>query len=536
MRRRDFLFLAAASAAPRAGGELRMCLRSEPKTLDPLLAADRSSEIVRYLTGGPLLRIHRASQGIEAAAAQSWRVLNGGRRIRFQLRPGLRFSDGQALRVEDVLATFRRLADPSLHSPTADSFRTGPEPPKATADGPGLVTIHFPAPVGGVERLFDQVSIQPAEPARRNASLGPFVVEEHKPGVHLRLRRNPHYFLRGAGGAALPYLDSVLLEIQQNREMEMFRFRRGELHLMISLDPELFERLAAASPECAQDGGPSLEAEVLWFNQAAGAPIPAHRKEWFRSTGFRRAVSAAINRDDLVRVVYRNRAVPAAGPVSPANRLWFNASVRAQPHDPRAALQRLEGAGFRLKDGQLRDRGNQAVEFSLITNAGNKARERMAAMIQQDLLQIGIRVNLVPLDFPSLLERITRSLHYESCLLGLVNVDPDPNSQMSVWLSSGSNHQWNPNQKSPETGWEAEIDRWMRQQASSVDPAVRKAAFDRVQQIVFDQAPFLYLLHPNALCGVSASLRNVSSAVLLPQALWNVEQFWFEPPGSGRRS
>ena len=86
----------------------------------------------------------------------------------------------------------------------------------------------------------------------------------------------------------------------------------------------------------------------------------------------------------------------------------------------------------------LYDRAGHAVEFSVITNAGNETREKIAAMLQQDLAAIGIRLNIVTLDFKSLIERITASYQYEACLLGLRRVELDPNSQMNVWLSSGS--------------------------------------------------------------------------------------------------
>jgi peptide/nickel transport system substrate-binding protein len=107
--------------------------------------------------------------------------------------------------------------------------------------------------------------------------------------------------------------------------------------------------------------------------------------------------------------------------------------------------------------------------FSIITNAGNKTREQMAVLIQEDLQKIGVHVNVVTLDFPSLIERMTQSFDYEAIILGLTNVDLDPNGEMNVWLSSSENHQWNPQQKTPETAWEAEIDRLMRAQASSTD-------------------------------------------------------------------
>jgi peptide/nickel transport system substrate-binding protein len=157
----------------------------------------------------------------------------------------------------------------------------------------------------------------------------------------------------------------------------------------------------------------------------------------------------------------------------------------------------------------------------------------MATMIQQDLGGIGIRLNVVTLDFASLIERITRSFNYESCLLGFVNNDLDPDSQMTVWLSSGENHTWNPAQKSPATGWEAEIDSLMRAQASSLDVKKRKQAVDRVQEIVWQQEPFIYLVNKDAMSAVSTNLHNVHPVALRPQVYWNIEQFTKSSAGSG---
>jgi peptide/nickel transport system substrate-binding protein len=148
----------------------------------------------------------------------------------------------------------------------------------------------------------------------------------------------------------------------------------------------------------------------------------------------------------------------------------------------------------------------------------------MGAMIQQDLKKIGITLNIVTLDFPSLVERITRTFQYEACLLGLTNLDLDPNGQMNVWLSSASNHQWNPNQPAPETAWEADIDRLMRAQASAVSRDRRKASFDKVQEIVWDLEPFIYLVNKNALTAYSPALRNMAPGVLRPQTYWNAER------------
>jgi len=517
------LGILAGSAA--AQGELRFCLRSEPKTFDPLKVEDDASAAIRYLTGGVLVRMNRQTQALEPELAESWKVSNDGRQITFKLRGGVSFSDGTPFSAEDVAYTVQQLMDPALHSPTGDAFRSGPGNVETKIISSRQIAITFPAPVAGLDRQFDQVAILSAHSAKREmAVLGPFMVADYKPGSSLLLKRNPNYWKTDAQGRKLPYLDSVRLDIQPNRDVEMLRFKRGEIDLINSLDSEYFDKLAATSPQLVHDAGPSLDSEQMWFNQVAKSPLPEYKKNWFRSANFRRAVSAAINRQDLARVVFRGHAQAAVGPVSPANKFWFNAALKAEAYAPDAALRALQGEGFRMENGALKDKDGNAVVFSIITNAGNKYRERMATMIQEDLQKIGIQVNVVTLDFPSLIERMTQTFDYEAILLGLTNVGLDPSEQMNVWLSSSENHQWNPSEKTPETAWEAEIDRLMRAQASSADPKKRKESFDRVQEIAVEQAPFLYLVNRNALSAEAASVQGTSPVILVPQTYWNAER------------
>jgi peptide/nickel transport system substrate-binding protein len=509
----------------QTGGELRFCLRSEPKTLNPLLAADDASETVRYLTGGVLVRVNRLTQELEPELATSWKVTNGGKTITFQLRDGLRFSDGTPFSADDVAYTMQQLMDPALHSPTGDAFRSSEGKVETQVLPKGRVRITFPAPIAGLDRLFDQVAIMSAKsPQKELAVLGPYFVGENKAGSYLILKRNPNYWEKDPSGRPLPYIESVRLDVQQNRDIEMLRLTRGEIHFINSLDAEYFDKVVAQDPSMAHDAGASLDSEEMWFNQVASSPLPSYKKAWFTSTNFRRAISESINREDIARIVFRGHARPAVGPVSPANKFWFNAKLQARPFDQKSALQRLAQDGFHLQDGVLRDRDGHAVEFSVITNAGNKYRERMATMIQQDLSGIGIKLNVVTLDFPSLIERITHTFDYEACLLGLVNDELDPNAQMTVWLSSADSHQWNPSQKTPATAWEAEIDKLMRAQASTLDPKKRKADFDKVQEIAWQQEPFIYLVNKNALSAVSPAVHNAHPVVLRPQVYWNIDQ------------
>jgi peptide/nickel transport system substrate-binding protein len=532
MNARRLLLIVLFAGAPLSaqwGNELRFCLHTEPRNLHPALADDDASETVRYLTGGVLLRVNRVTQQLEPELAKTWRVENGGRTIVFQLREGIVFSDGTPFTADDVAYTMQVLMDPSLHSATGDAFRSGSGAVKAIARSRYETVVTFPEPLAGVARLFDQVAIlSKTSPLKERAVLGPFRIAEHKPGSYLLLARNANYW-KTEGGRRLPYLDAVRLDILQNRELELMRFRQGQVHFIPALDPDLFEQLAARDRTRLRDSGPSLEGELMWFNMNPNAAIPEFRKAWFRSRNFRRAVSHSIRREDLCRVVYHGHASAGVGPFSAANLFWFNQALKPHAFDLSEAKRLLLADGFRTQSGVLLDREGHPVEFSLITNSGNRARERIAALLQQDMAAVGIKLNIVPLDFPSLIERISKSSRYEACLLGLVNVDLDPNEQMNVWLSSSANHQWNPNQKAPATSWEREIDTLMRRQASTLDDRRRKPLFDRVQQLVWEEAPFLYLVNRNALAAISPVLRNVQPAVLRPQILWNVDRLWIAP-------
>ena len=521
------LFLVLIAGSADAQSQLRFCLRSEPKTFDPLKVEDDASAAIRYLTAGVLVRMNRQTQALEPGLALSWKVSPDSRQIKFKLRSGITFSDGTPFSAEDVAYTVQQLMDPALHSATGDTFRSGTGKVETKIVSPTEISITFPAPVAGLDRQFDQVAMLSAHsPKKEMAVLGPFMVADYKPGATVLLKRNPNYWKTDEQGHKLPYLDSIELDIQPNRDVEMLRFKRSEINLINTLDSEYFDKLATTSPQQVHDVGPSLDSEQVWFNEVSKAPLPAYKKAWFRSTTFRRAISQAINREDMARVVFRGHAQPAVGPVSPANKFWFNTKLKPQIYSPDAALKALQGEGFQMENGALKDKNGNEVVFSIITNSGNKYRERMATMIQEDLRKIGIRVNVVTLDFPSLIERMTQTFDYEAVLLGMTNTGLDPNEVMNVWLSSSENHQWNPSQKTPETQWEAEIDKLMRAQASGADASKRKASFDRVQEIAVEQAPFIYLVNRNALSAVSANVQGASPVILVPQTFWNAERLW----------
>src|SRR6476659_8410492 len=144
------LLLGFVSAFAQNGGELRFCLRSEPKTFNPLLVEDDASETIRYLTGGVLVRVNRVPLKAEPDLSTSWKVLEGGKRIRFKLRQGLKYSDGTTFSAADVAYTMQLLMDPALHSSTGDAFRSGDGKLASHVISPNEIEISFPAPVANL--------------------------------------------------------------------------------------------------------------------------------------------------------------------------------------------------------------------------------------------------------------------------------------------------------------------------------------------------------------------------------------------------
>jgi peptide/nickel transport system substrate-binding protein len=514
---------AQAQTPQRESGELAWAIHYDPKTFDPAKVDEQASEEVRYLTGGVLIRVNRQSQQPEPQLAESFTLSPDGKLLTFKLRKGLRFSDGSQLTANDVAWSIHRVLAPETNAPVADEFL---DPAEVRIDTPDPLTLqlHLPRRVVGVASIFDEIAIEPANrPSEGKVTSGPFVVAEYKRGQYLRLRRNPNYCRRDASGSPLPYASAIRLDILNNREQEILLFERGEHDLIDGLSPDYFALLERKSPNAVHDLGPTLNTEQLWFNQSSTAALPEYEKVWYRNRSFRVAVSQAIHRGDLARIAYDGHATPAYDFISPANKLWHDDQLQYPHENPQEAAHALEVAGFHRTANTLYDSAGHAVKFSILTNAGNASRLKMATLIQQDLAALGMEVTIVTLDFPALIERLMHKQDYEACLLGLSDVQPDPNTMMNLWLSSSPNHQWNPSEKTPSTPWEAEIDTQMQRQATSLVPKERKQAVDRVQQLVADQQPFIYLVYPNALEAISPHVDGTQPSILSPRLIWNID-------------
>jgi len=553
MRKRwSGLFVALALSAgcrpsvqTRQDAVLRVAIHTEPQTWNRLLASDRVTHVIADQLHEPLLRLNPETQKMEPALAESWEFSEEGTRLVFHLRKGVRFSDGDPFGAEDVAFTFKALYEPSTGSPLVETAQIDGKAFGVKVIDESTVAFTLPRRTAVVERVFDSLVILPSHvlkeslkrqtlaadtglgaEARSIVGLGPFVLAEHVPGERIVLQRNPHYWRTADDRGRIPRLERLVFEIVADENARLLRFRSGEIDLLELLTPDSFEMLRDEGSLDREliDLGPGLLSERLWFNLGPKAPIDEHKRRWFADVLFRRAISLALDRRAMARVVFSGRATPAAGPVSPANFLWHDDSLPEAAYDPAAARTLLSQAGFVWDDdGRLRDGGGHEVSFTVLTNAGNESHARMGAFIQEDLSKIGIHAPTVVIEASSLLARITGSFDYEACLLGITQTDPDPSAEMGLWLSRAPLHLWNPQQKTPATAWEARIDELMERQMSELDLEARRETYFEVQGIVYEQLPVLDLVVPHALLGARHSVWNLRPTPFA-HALWNGEE------------
>ena len=518
--------LAHADISGQYGGHLNIGERAEPKTFNPVMASDVVSREIIGRMMADLIEINRASQQTEPALAKSWKVSPDGRTFTLQLRRGIRFSDGHPFDADDVVFSFTVYMDEKVDSPQRDLLIIDGKPIAITKLDQYTVRFSMPRPYAAAERLFDGLAILPKHllekpylegklgqawtlntSAAEIAGLGPFRLKEYAPGQRIVLERNPYYWRVDRNNQRLPYLDELVFLFVGTEDAQVLRFEAGETNLLSRISPENYGLLArerARSGLQLADLGPSLEYNFLVFNQndLSGKKLDAtaRKQAWFRQLKFRQAISEAVDRDSIVRLVYGTRGAALWGNVGPGNKLWMNAAL---PHAPRSldhARQLLKEAGFSWNpSGQLLDPSGQLVEFSIISSSSNAQRLKMATLLQDDLSHLGMPVHVVPLEFRAVIDRVFQSFDYEAAIMGLGGGDADPNPEMNVWMSSGTSHLWNLGETKPATAWEQELDELMQQQMVTLDHGKRKQLYDRVQQLISENVPFIFLATPDVL-------------------------------------
>ncbi len=551
----DADYFVTSGVIGRCGGTLNVSRRSEPRTLNPLVAMDGTSKELIGLLMADLIHINRLTQRTEPALAKSWKTSSDGRSIIIYLRHGLRFSDGKPFDADDVVFTFEAYLDEKVHSPQRDLLIVGGSPISVRKIDQYTLLFSLSLPYAAAERIFDSIAILPRHVLAKSRSdgglglawtlstsakaivgLGPFQFVRYNPGQNIILRRNSFYWKKDGAGNHLPYLDNIVSTLSSTSEAEELRFEAGEVDIISRFDPQDFSALQGQTGKQVRiyDVGPGLEYSFLLFNMndSDGGEHSAQwaSQNWFSKTGFRQAVSLAADRDALVRLAYSSRAVAIDVPASSGNRAWMNASIPRPTRSISAARKALSAAGFSwTKENLLKDSNREIVKFSILYNSAKPQQERMASILQHDLKEIGIQVNPVPMDQATLVDKVLNQMNYTAAIMTLADGDADPNTELNVLSSKGTTHLWRLRQKRPPEPWQVEIDRLMANQMTTLKYSERKAIFDRVLSILYREQPMVYLLSPDILAGASTRIGNFQPAVLSSYTLWNADSLFIRP-------
>lgn len=549
----DFLRIPNLTGA--RGGNLVLAVSSDPGSFNRLMADGLPSLLITDRLSADLVHINRSSLQLEPSLATKWEVDKTGRVYTIHLRRGVRFSDNTPFNADDVLFTFQTITDPKVACPLADQIEIDGTFPAIKKIDDFTVQLTFQRPVGMGLRMLDSVPILPKRRLlkaykdgtfskawgptvnpRDVVGLGPFRLREYQRNIKVVLERNPHFWKKDRAGITLPYLETITLLVIPDFNSEALRFRQGELDMMSSpsLSPENYAMLRRAQRSYTlRDLGPGLAMDYLWFNLNRGSSGPgkqyveAEKSALFERAEFRLAVSHALDRQGMARSILLGMGTPQYGPVSSGNSQWHNSGILKTEYDPARARKLLAQCGLKDTNGDgILEYGNNGrpLELSLFTSRGNNIREKIAQVIQANLLKVGIRVGVQHFLPNELASRALVSFQYEAVLLGFAPTDVTPDLQTNLWYSNGNIHFWQPNQKKAERPWEATMDTLISRMVNSTQEAVRKASFNQAQDIWARQMPAIPIITPNILAGWNNNLENIRPSILVPHLIWNAEE------------
>jgi peptide/nickel transport system substrate-binding protein len=522
-------------------------IRGEPRTFNRLVDRNQTSDLLSMLQHARLVRVNRETFELEPWLAERWDASDDGRTYTIHLRQGVTWSDGTPFTSADVLFSLQAVYDPKVASVIAGPLTVGGQPIGATAHDANTVVLKFAAPSGPGMRLLDALVILPKHklearladgtlaqawdtktPPADLVGLGPFVLREYQPGQRLVFDRNPRYWRKAADGAALPYLDRVVLEIVPDQNAELLRLQSGDIDVTQS---ELRSEDYVPARRSEQEGrlrvielGVGPDSDAFWFCLKPEVKKADPRFAFVQRPEFRQAISHAVDREAFAETVYLGAAVPIWGPITPGNSLWFSPDLPRYPHSDDRARELLRGIGLEDRNGNgiVEDARGTEARFTVITQQGIGTYERGLMVLREELGRIGITIDVAPLEIGAMIQRMLKC-DYDAIYMRPLFTDLDPAVNMDFWLSSGDAHFWNLQQRSPATEWERRIDTIMLEQAASVDQDRRRMLFRDVQRVVAENLPVLYFVAPRLYYAHSTRVNGVRPSVLRPPALWNAD-------------
>ncbi|MCF6370212.1 ABC transporter substrate-binding protein [Rhizobium halophilum] len=451
---------------------------AEPKSLDPhAVTATNDFRILVNLYDG-LVRYKDGTLEVEPALAESWTISEDGRTYTFKLRKGVKFHDGSDFNADAVKFNFDRMLkdDHPFHDtgPFPLSFNFSAVEAVNVVDdstvefklnepfAPFLSNLAYPT---GLIVSPTAVEEHGKDFGRHPSGTGPFKFAEWQSNQLVAAERNDEYW----DGA--PTLEAVVFRPITDANTRVAEMLAGGIDIMVEVPPDNLAAFRSdANLKVVEQAGPHV-----WF------AILNTKEGPFADKRVRQAANFAVNKETLVNDVLQGTATVAAGPIPPAFN-WVESSVEPYPHDPERAKKLLDEAGVE----------SPKVTFYVAEGGSGMLNPvTMGAAIQADLQSVGFDVAIETYEWNTFLGRVNEGLEGKADMAEMAWMTNDPDTVPYLTLRT---------EASPENGGfnsgyysNPQVDDLLAKARSSTEQAERAELYARVQEIVHEDAPWLFV-------------------------------------------
>lgn len=524
------------SGQPVKGGTWTDDLYEEPSSLIPNGSSETFSTLFDQAIWAPLF-LGKPDGTITTGVAQELPTTANGdissdlKTWTFKLRPGLKWSDGQAYDARDVDYTWKLWNNPNFGASATSGFNLIKS---ATVSHDNLwITFHLSQPFspflavwtdGGFAPLPAHIfsSMSPANILKSSQNLnptvssGPFTVTESKPGSEYIVSRNPNYYLASQG---LPYLDKVVFRIVTNQDTILKDAQAGSIDSAWFLDvtkTATYQKLAnysvVKSPTAAAF-------EAIYFNL---------KNPVLKDVNIRKAISMAVNQATLIQVARHGQATPLCTNHANGFKPGYQADAPCPKYDPNAAKTLLQNAGYTLGSDNIFTKNGKKLEFQYSTTANNAWRAEDEDILQQELAAIGIKLDIT--NYPAStffgtflpqgvvgkydLAEFENTYVYDADDSTLGSCSQIPTAANSY---GGQNYSFYCN---------PQLDKLYLQEQSTADFNARQQVFNQIHQIYLTDFPFVTLYAPVDIAVAKNTVHNYQVGPMGASETVNIMNWW----------
>jgi peptide/nickel transport system substrate-binding protein len=500
----------------RYGGTLVVGEIGDVDALNPLVSSTRNASDVEGMLFLTLTEINPDLDTYSPSLARSWEFSEDHLRLTFHLRDDVFWTDGIQTTAHDVKFSFEKQTDP-LIAWSAIRWKEFIEDVQVVDDT--TVTFIFKeiypyqlmdASVGSIlpkHRLEDlpSESWKTCDFNRQPLGNGPFKFKRWVSQQTIELVANEDYY------DGRPFLDRIVFRIIPDQTSLLAQLKSGDVDLMESIPPKDVARMEEDFRRERSD------VRLVKYPSRAYGYIGWNLKNpLFESNKVRQALTMAIDRQNLIEAVYFGLAQPCHSPISPI--LWaYNPDMPVFPYDPHRAKQLLAEEGWIDHDGDgWIDKEGRKFEFTLKTNQGNRIREDITVIVQDQLAKVGMKANPRLIEWTVFSDQTNRK-EFEAIVAGWsVGLKVD---LTTMWHSESINDKFNYVSYS-----NPRVDELIEVAKREMDRSKAKLLWDEAQRLIVDDQPYTFLYIPEQVNGIHKRFRDVQmdtrGSFIQPEKWW----------------